>query len=293
MNSYLTTKTISHKTINEDFIETFSNLNLKCKGFIVGDGIGSNYLPDEGSKFCVTKLKELLENCKSIKDFDFDLLYTSVYTGLKENFETEEVDAKVEDKKQAFGTTLICVIEFEDKFIMAYLGNGSIWHLRGNFTNFSEQRYLPWNAINILNPHTIEVGGKEVLYKFFALECTELQIKPSVIEIKKDNDIYGDLIIASTDGLYSTDHIPIAKDREGNIWISGEKKMEMLFSSLTNFTQIENFQFVDLEKNINTFLEEINSNKLIDDDTTFGLIISNQALKYQRLINENNSDTKQ
>lgn len=273
MISNLLIKSISPKLKNEDFIETVINVELNFKAIVLGDGIGSHYKPDEGSEFCVKSLKKHLENCKSLNGIDFKELFKKVHSELKENFSNIEDDTI--DKTQAYGTTLICAIELEDKYIVAYLGNGSAWHIRGNFHTFSPQRYLPWNAINVLNPHTVEENGKEALYKFIALESTENQILPSVIEINKDNEPFGDIIIISTDGLYSNDHNPIAKDREGNIWIAGERKMELLFNRLKNLINENKFEEQTINDSIDEYLKEINESKLVDDDTTFGIIFNN------------------
>ncbi|MBF6598320.1 MAG: protein phosphatase 2C domain-containing protein [Fermentimonas sp.] len=273
MISNLLIKSISPKLKNEDFIETVINVELNFKAIVLGDGIGSHYKPDEGSEFCVKSLKKHLENCKSLNGIDFKELFKKVHSELKENFSNIEDDTI--DKTQAYGTTLICAIELEDKYIVAYLGNGSAWHIRGNFHTFSPQRYLPWNAINVLNPHTVEENGKEALYKFIALESTENQILPSVIEINKDNELFGDIIIISTDGLYSNDHNPIAKDREGNIWIAGERKMELLFNRLKNLINENKFEEQTINDSIDEYLKEINESKLVDDDTTFGIIFNN------------------
>lgn len=273
MISNLLIKSISPKLTNEDFIETVINDELNFNAIILGDGIGSHYKPDEGSNFCVKSLKKHLENCKNLDELNFKELFKTVYSELKENF--SNIEDNTIDKTQAYGTTLICAIELEDKYIVAYLGNGSAWHIRGNFHTFSPQRYLPWNAINLLNPHTIEENGKEALYKFIALESTENQILPSVIKINKDNELFGDIIIISTDGLYSNDHNPIAKDREGNIWIAGEKKMELLFNRLKNLINENKFEEQIINDSIDEYLKEINESKLVDDDTTFGIIFNN------------------
>lgn len=273
MKSIMLTKSISPKTKNEDYIDTVINRKQNFKAIILGDGIGSHYKPDEGSEFCVKSLKNHLENCINFDDLNFKKLFHTVYNELKDNF--KNLNDNNIDKTQAYGTTLICVIEREDRYIISYLGNGSAWHIRGNFNSFSSQRYLPWNAINLLNPHTVEENGKEALYKYIALEATEKQISPSVIEINKDNELFGDILIISTDGLYSNDHNPIAKDREGNIWIAGEKKIEMLFNRLKNLKIENKFEEQILNKSLNEYMKEITENKLIDDDTTFGIIINN------------------
>lgn len=273
MISNLLIKTISLKLKNEDFIETVINDEQNFKAIILGDGIGSHYKPDEGSEFCVKSLKKQLENCENIDEINFKELFKTVHSELKEDFNNIEDDTI--DKTQAYGTTLICAIELEHKYIIAYLGNGSAWHIRGNFHTFSPQQYFPWNAINVLNPHTVEENGKEALYKFIALESTENQILPSVIEINKDNELFGDIIIISSDGLYSNDHNPIAKDREGNLWIAGERKMELLFNRIKNLINDNKFEKETINDSIDEYLKEINENRLIDDDTTFGIIFNN------------------
>jgi serine/threonine protein phosphatase PrpC len=273
MISNLLIRSISPKIKNEDYIETAINDELNFKAIILGDGIGSHYKPDEGSAFCVKSLKKLLENCKNHNELNFKDLFKTVYYELKDNF--SNIEGTKIDKTQAYGTTLICAVELQDKYIVAYLGNGSAWHIRGNFHTFSPQHYLPWNALNLLNPHTVEENGKEALYKYIVLESTENQISPSVIEINKDNELFGDIILISTDGLYSNDHNPIAKDREGNIWIAGERKMELLFNLLKNLINENNFEVQIINENIDEYLKEIIESKLIDDDTTFGIIFNN------------------
>ena len=273
MNSYIITKSITPKIKNEDYVESFKNEKLNIKGFIVGDGIGSHYKASEGSEFCVKTLKSYIENCSSIQELNLTHFYNKVYNDLKTEFTNAEKDNLEIDKTHSYGTTLIGVIEFEEKIIISYLGNGSVWHIRGNFYDFSPQRYLPWNAINVLNPHTVEENGKEALYKFIALECTDEQLQPTILEISKDKDFFGDIILASTDGLFSNDHNPIAKDREGNLWISGDKKIEMLLNTLKISMQKRPLLEESINTDINEYLTKIIDNKLIDDDTTFGLII--------------------
>lgn len=285
MTSLILTKSISPKTKNEDYIGTVINRELNFNAVILGDGIGSHYRPDEGSEFCVKSLKRQLENCKNLSELDFKKLFREVYIELKANF--EKVDDNEIDKNQAYGTTLICAVELEDKYIIVYLGNGSAWHIRGNFHQFSPQRYLPWNAINILNPHTVEENGKEALYKFISLESTENQITPSIIEINKDKKLFGEIILISTDGLYSNDQNPIARDREGNIWIAGERKMELLFNRLKNLINESQFEEQKINESLEGYLNEINENKLIDDDTTFGFIFNNILLNDEKQEEKN------
>jgi PPM family protein phosphatase len=290
MNSLVSLHTISNKIKNEDYIIPFSNENLGFDGFVLADGLGSHFQAECGSRFCSEALKTILENIKSLEeeDLNFTILFKKVYEDLKINFAEDKEIQEIEDKTRVFGTTLICVLELKDKYIIAYLGNGSIWHLRGNFTHFVEQRYLPWSAINLLNPHTIEQNGREALYKFIALESPELQLEPSVITLSKDNNSYGDILIVSTDGLYSNDHIRVAKDEEGGIWISGDIKIEKLFKALKLFLKNDYIDNDTLDSEMTKYKNNIIENNLIDDDTTFGISISNATVKYHINLNENN-----
>ncbi|MBG6129984.1 serine/threonine protein phosphatase PrpC [Aquimarina sp. EL_43] len=290
--SLLSINTITEKKVNEDYISCFQNETLNMKGIVLGDGIGSHYKPELGAKFCVNTLTRLLEECKSLQGLDFNLFFNNVSNSLKKEFNLETNELHEIDANKAYGTTLICIIEFEHKFVIAYIGNGSVWHLRGNYpTLINQQRYLPWNALNVLNPHTVDEGGKEALYKFFALESTSEQIEPSVVTIIKDNSLFGDVLIASTDGLYSNDHIPVAKDGEGGLWIGGEKKIELLFNSLKEFAESENLSNEHLNNTLNSYTDLIKEKKLLDDDTTYGILYSKKAVEYQKLKNEKNQST--
>ena len=289
-NSFISVKSITEKKINEDFVTSFKNEKLNIQGVILGDGIGSHYKPDIGSKFCSLKLKDILENCNSIEDISFEKYFIQIQKELKNQFEIDEDKSETLELKSVYGTTLICAIEYDDKFVVAYLGNGSIWHLRGNFhTLVSNQRYLPWCSLNYLNPHSVEENGKEALYKFIALEVSEAQIKPSVIEITKDNSLFGDILIIGTDGLDSNDQTPIGKDSDGGIWISGSKKMELLYHSLIKFAEQKELNNDLLDEIIDEYSNDIKKQKLIDDDTSFGIIYSKKAIIYQQNLNESNT----
>ena len=286
MASVISTKSISPKTSNEDFIARFKNENSGVTGIIVADGLGSHFLSSKGSEFCVTELKKLLENNNEFP-LDFNEMFRTVSIALKLEANKNEAIMQLEDKSNVLGTTLICIVEYIDKFVVSYVGNGSIWHLRGNFTHFSEQRYLPWSSLNILNPHTIEENGKEALYKFFSYEASDEFVEPTTLEISKDNKLYGDIFIVSTDGLDSVDHTPVAKDKEGGIWISAEPKMDLLYKKLKSLLKGKSFDLVDIT--LESFCNEVIERKLIDDDISLGIIITEQVFKYHMQLNENNS----
>lgn len=286
MKSIQEIKSKSNKIVNQDYITKFKNKNLGISGIIVADGLGSHYLAEKGSEICVEELKLLLEKSDSFQ-FNFEELFKKVLSKLREISSKIDEIKNLESKRNVLGTTLICIVEYIDKFVIAYVGNGSIWHIRGNFTHFPPHRYLPWSSMNILNPHTNDEDGKEVLYKLFSLESDDNNVDPTVIEVSKDNRCYGDIFIISSDGLFSNDKAPIAKDKEGGIWISGETKMEILYSKIKSF--LFNQSKTTLENEIDAFYSEIEEKNLLDDCTSIGIIVTEQALIYNQNINENNT----
>lgn len=266
-------KSFSSKTNNEDYCQIIENENFKA--IIIADGIGSHFQPNKGSKFCVETLKNKLQQ-SDYKAINPELLNDSfqyVYHSLKENPEFSNYE---DDKKQAFGTTLLVGIELEEKYVFAYVGNGSIWYIRNGFQNFSPNFYFPWSAVQLLNPHTVEKDGKEALYKYFALELfDENQIIPSILEISKDKQ-RGEIIILSTDGLYSIDQIKVGKDKNQNVWIEADKKMIMLMDRLKFIAKVDNIneKTNKLDKFFEDYCTELKEQKLIDDDITFGIFLN-------------------
>lgn len=284
MKSIITCARETPKKINEDHCERFENLNLSIQGVIVADGIGSHYLPQEGSYFCTSKLKELLVNLHSIEELDFNKLFKDVAKALDNDILANGDITIPEAAENSFGTTLICAVELEDCYKVAYVGNGSIWHIRGNFNNFSPVRFLPWNAINLLNPHTVEENGKESLYRYFSYKNSNCI--PSVITLSKDTTEFGEIILITTDGFHSADQCAVGKDGKGKLWVKGEDSLPRLLSPLSELLKADadELQEVDLNANIERFLAETKESRLMDDDTSLGIILSAQAMRYHKSL---------
>ncbi len=270
----------THKsTSNQDYFENVNNKKSLFTGVIVADGLGSHARSELSSKFAVESLKRELENCKIIETLNFEKLFIKIKQDLKEyalkNLSDEEL------LNNPFGTTLLCALDCEDEYRIAYVGNGAIFHISGGFNQFGPTRYIPWNVNNLLNPHTVEEEGKSAMYKFISIK-DEISCKPTLFQISKSEDVFGDIIIIASDGVYTNDELKIGKDDNGVVWIMGEESEILLLNQLNlYFKENENFNNTNLLQTLESFLTQMKEKNLMHDDTTLGVIISPKVIKFQ------------
>jgi len=286
-NSVKDTYKKEEESPNADYCQTLSNQTLNFSGIIIADGIGSHFKSDIASKFSCDKLKELLESLDNLENLVFKKLFKQVKSDLIEYAQkTGEFNYDAIDKNQSLSTTLICVLEFKERYEIAYIGNGCIWYVDGRFNQFSKERYLPWNAINLLNPHTIEQDGKEALYRYMSI--SDAQYIPTVLTLYKNMFTPGEIIIAATDGIYSNDHVPVAKDATGTLWIRGEEKMVLIYEHISRFLKDAPIEANndDLANTLTQYLATLKEKKMMDDDCAIGVIISPNTIKYHQSLFE-------
>jgi serine/threonine protein phosphatase PrpC len=268
-------------TINQDSYDVVVNEVASFKGIIVADGIGSHPRSELSSSFCVKSLKNKLQSLIQFDEVQIKLYFSEIQSELKTY--AQSILNESELTNNPLGTTLLLLLELETEYFCAYVGNGCIWQIQGNFNHFGINRYLPWNAINILNPHTIEKDGQSALYKFISIHDS-ISCNPSIIRISKNDDSFGDIIIIASDGVYTNDDSKIGKDDNDVIWIMGEETISILFNKLNSlFTKDSNsFEDSDLQVFLNDYLTDVKENKIMHDDTTIGMIISPRALQHQQ-----------
>jgi serine/threonine protein phosphatase PrpC len=272
-------------SVNQDYCLVVENKKIGISGVIIADGIGSHFKSEIAAKFCSIKLKELIEQMQTIEELNFEILYKDVKVSLIEFAKnSDEFDFNTIDKNSSLGTTLICILDCGDTYFIAYSGNGSIWHIDGRFNTFGKNFYLPWNSINLLNPHTIEQDGKAALYRYLSISDT--QYLPTILILSKNQFSPGEIILATTDGIFSNDAVPIGKDSNNTIWIKGEETMPILYSQLSDFlsrnpkdAKTEDFEFV-----LAQYLNELKEKTIMHDDTTIGVIISENTIEYHQSI---------
>lgn len=288
-NSIIAAASQTHKsTSNQDFFETVNNKNLLFAGVIVADGLGSHARSELSSKFAVESLKRKLEDCETLMVLDFDKFFNEIKHELKEYALKSLTDE--ERLNNPFGTTLLCALECEDVYKIAYVGNGAIFHVSGGFNLFGSKRYIPWNVNNLLNPHTVEEGGKSAMYKFISIN-DEISCKPTLIQISKSEDVFGDIIIIASDGVYTNDELKIGKDDDGVVWIMGEESEILLLNKLDlYFKENRDLNEKNLQQTLDHFLTQMKEKNIMHDDTTLGVIISPKVVCFQQTLKKKRSN---
>lgn len=280
-----------------------TNQDAFCKKYIqsasatviaVADGVGSSFRSEIGSTFVANRAVELIALAieENPKEIDFDEIFNRVQSDFDKEIETQfegKMDT-IPTEGISFATTLIVGIDFPDRFIAAYVGNGSIIHLASKFVTFPKYICIPWNAINLLNPHTISKDGKEALYQVFYYKSPTALHAPSVIEVKK-NKIDGEIFIITTDGVNSNDHDIAAMDEENNIWLPVSQQLMELYNHLMTYTtSSDDINSDTLQKSVESYLIKMKEESKLDDDTTLGVFISPIAIQYfENYSNQHNS----
>lgn len=293
-NSIAVCKTITQKNTNQDACLAFDNSKAGLKGIIVADGIGSQKNSDIAANVLVASIKEQIEALSTAKDLNYEKLFREAKNALTAHVKKDlGSDFENLDKANSYGSTLICITEHTDKLSYAYAGNGGIWLIRGDFTEFSPNRFLPWNAINLLSPHTVEEAGRSALYKYLCLQ-DEVPYKPTMGYINKEEELPGFIFMACSDGVYSNDEQIMGKDGNNKTWIGAEPTMEFFYSRFkANLADPEIAINVEtLEAFLKDYLEFLEDKKLLHDDTTLGIIISAEAINYHTNKKEENTGEK-
>jgi hypothetical protein len=262
---------------NEDAVATARNVSLAVGAIVVADGVGSADRAGEASRFLVTRFADIV-TCADAP-VDLPAVYLQLRDALDEYARTSA--SPPNPSQSVLASTLISVVEYDLYFDIAYLGNGAIWHVRGNFDQFRDTQYLPWNALNYLNPHTNpDTLGRESLYKSFAAGAADLDVSPTCVRLSKD-ERYGDIIMICTDGIYSFDQVRIHRlALDNSIWIPGEPLMIRFFSALTTFFAAAVMTSRALSDVLCQYLAEARDARLLDDDATVAVLITRAALQF-------------
>jgi serine/threonine protein phosphatase PrpC len=255
-------------------------------GIVVADGIGSFYQAEVAAQLVSQELAKRLDKLPHYASpEDYTLAFKQVELSLRQSEAAKNlVVPDTHPATDVLGTTLLCAKAEGNRLTVAYVGNGAILHLRGGFSEFPANVLLPWNALNYLNPHTIAHDGRNMLVRFMSPAGSEAQSQPTVLQLQQDITDTGDILILCTDGIHSNDQVPVGRDEEGNLWISGEQALKRLYQALSTYLRETEPTSDGLRQLLERYLEELEQAKMISDDCTVAVLITNQALKhFQRL----------
>lgn len=258
---------------------TQDSLYLSKNIVAIADGVGESIGAEEASKFVT---KEFVEIFKELEKVDFNSImeiWTKLGESMKKKYSEYIKSKNIDFNRVLTGfleTTLLVVIELEDSYIITYLGNGSIWYVRGDFWEFLDnRRKWPWCIEDLLIPHTTYVG-EEALYGI--LDSNGLRGSPSIMQIKKDLE-RGEIFILTTDGISSKDQLKVyGKNGESNYETPGRLEInDNIYNILLMLKDyFNNFENDSLSTKIVEFLES----RKFDDDATLAILIGDKAVQY-------------
>lgn len=272
---------ISNKAVNQDAFEMVNNPTALVCAVAVADGLGSHFGAEVAARLVVSSIGGQLGRLGNPEELDIASLFSGACESIKRYWleQRGKLPPGV-DPLAAFGTTAICCVSLPDRIAMGYVGNGGLFHLRGNFNSFPSSQLMPWSALNYLNPHSIPHQGKNLLYKLLSPVADGATMTPTDLSITKDLATFGDIMICVTDGIYSFDQVQMGYDNDRHIWISGEPSMDLLFKRLDQFFTTDPTSS-GLTSSLETYLGELLEAGLVSDDCTVAVLVTDRALEYQ------------
>jgi hypothetical protein len=272
---------ITGKTINQDACRRAVNAGCELKGVVVADGIGSHCGAHVAAEVAARAAADALEHLTPDAPLDLVRLFARVNDALTTHvLELPDLPPDI-NWDEAFGTTLLCAFEAADAVYVAYLGNGAVLHVRGDFNTFPATQLLPWSAVNLLGPQSVSQRGKNTLYKFLGPRATAGQIVPTVVTLSKDHDFFGDIIVVCTDGIASQDQTPVGLDDANQLWVRGDATIAMLYERLSQFFASPPYSDDGLESALDGYLHALLERGLVSDDCTLGVVVTPVAQSYQ------------
>jgi serine/threonine protein phosphatase PrpC len=275
------------KSLNEDCCAFYSG--NKFSAIAIADGVGSSSFSYLASKLAVEefikKIKEYDEHNNKIDEMGV----VSIYNEISKKIEIECVKLKEQKKlnniQNMMQTTLITLVETDDRYILNYIGNGSIWYIRGDFWKFDlTKRIWPWCITDLMLGHSIpNAEGKEVLEGYIGPEFNpENYIQcMSVFKNKK----YGEIFVLTTDGISSSDHLIIGIDNNNKVWI----EINIYIQNLLERYLIKFFHDFKESKtgniSLRSYIEKFLNDNTFNDDATLGLLISPKVIESYLNVN--------
>lgn len=265
------------KNPNQDAGEVYRGKH--CSAVAIADGLGSSFDAHIASTLAVkvflAGVYDLDQQGKVINADAVRQLWQLVARALAHRFTNNA--ARYREQPQALQTTLATVIELADSFLISYLGNGSIFHIRGDFWSFWERRW-PWCVTDLMLGHSfLSETGKDTLYGIVAPSGLTAEVR--FLQLWKDT-AYGDLLVLCSDGISSPDHLRVGRDAGDKLWLEVNPHLDTLLNQCLKpyFTQLE--QRGDTAAGLAQALQMFLQAQTFDDDATVGILVSHHARDY-------------
>lgn len=226
------------RRINEDMVGSGSSQGLNY--IILADGLGGYPHGRDAAQVAVKTFKREVEKIiarkKIIKYNDIKPMYRKTSVKVK----------KLARNSQGWKTTIICVIERPDDFLVSYLGDGQVYLVRGDTES----------AVPLMVGHRVKglLGG---------VLGPEITAEPIIIQISKAFRS-GEIIVAGTDGIFNQE-----------IYTKKPNLLTDLISCLQN-------RFTMKEPNdiLIRYLDQLHVHHLLDDNASLGVIMTRKAWEF-------------
>lgn len=253
---------------------------------VVADGIGGFARGGDAARIAVREAHGLLAGNDCPRSLEG--VFADVRERLAQEAEKQEQSQTTSDRiapenqHQSYGTTLLIAAETSQSLIAAYAGNGGVFHIRGDFADWGEHLPLPWSFTNYLNPHTVCEQGREALVRYVGAFAEPWQAEPTVVNLRKDRRV-GDLLLICTDGIFSSDQVRCGDPGDGSAWAEVPEPLIALHRTLRSCFATGNLVTEEaIQTAMDAMLSNLRDRQVLDDDATLGLIVTGEALAYQR-----------
>lgn len=185
----------------------------------------------------------------------------------------------VDEKIDGGSTLIISNLEFKENLDlrMAYIGNGGIIHMHGDFG-------FELNSIhrfsNLMIPHVDKNG---TLIRHISRQSIPSDVQPTFIDISLTAP-FGDIVLFLTDGIVSLEEEQIIVDDSGRIWRNQSEAVSFILNKLhewlqRNCKELSNESLLAFNQEV---LEDLKVMGKLEDDASMGIIITEGVLTFYR-----------
>lgn len=247
---------------DQDRTASFENLVIVC------DGIGEFNQSEVAAEV-------LIEN----------LLFSEYGDNQEINGLIEKSKKTIVEEKIEGGTTLILAAIDDRKTPLqtklAYLGNGSIIHFSGDFSELPNS-YGDSNKFyrysNLLIPHVDKEG---ILLKHVSHHSEPKDLIPTFMNLTLSG-VHGDILLLFSDGICTLEDEIIVQDEQGRIWRNQSESVVFIMDALHNWLKAgcNTITNETLEVFIKNTLNALKELKKLEDDASCGVIITEEVISY-------------
>ena len=105
---------------------------------------------------------------------------------------------------------------------------------------------------------------------------------PTILEFSQD-EMLGDILVLTSDGIYSFDDVQIGRDSKGDVFVEAKRSMVFLYEALSTFLSGELTENA-LQSCLESYVGKLDASHLVDDDCTVAVLISERALRYRQSL---------